>query len=324
MFQIMDKVFSLLFEEYRRIKWEYYYVGKDTTLTEKFPVVPNRDNDIAIVAFNKAIFNYLSGNQKHKHESFVLNYAYRGSFEIIIDDEERYLQQGDIYIMQPRVSHTVKYIEKNDDSIMISVFIKKELMARSMVNIMPKDGGMLDFVLRPFFDKKSMRFIIVNCDNDQLIKHHINMMLNEYVMNDICGKQLVQCAFATILGLIGRKRYFQLDKTVNSNDAVRGIIEYINQNFKDITLKSLAQIFKYNPNYLSTLIRKEAGKTFSELVRDAKLQNACFLLLNTDYSINDIAEQSGYTYVGNFYKTFRVRFGVSPSAFRNGEIAKSI
>jgi len=45
---------------------------------------------------------------------------------------------------------------------------------------------------------------------------------------------------------------------------------------------------------------------------------SCFLLLNTDYSISDIAEKIGFSHTGNFYKAFRKKFYISPNAFRSG------
>jgi len=315
----MNKIFSGLFKEYSMVKWEYYYEKDDSTQIERFPSPPDRQGyDIIIVACNKDIYNKTVGKEKHRHESFVINYAYNGCFKLILDDEERILEQGDIYIMQPYTAHVVIHPENNNDSIMITVFIKKELMVRTIASMVPKDGGMMDFVLRPFFEEKSTQFIIVNCQNDHFIKNTFNTMLYEYVLNDVCSKQLVQCALATILGLISRKRYLQLDETKKENDFARELLEYIDKHYMDITLSSVAEHFNYNPNYLSSLIRKETGKTLSELVLNAKLMKSCFLLLNTDYSISDIAEKIGFSHTGNFYKAFRKKFYISPNAFRSG------
>jgi len=58
---------------------------------------------------------------------------------------------------------------------------------------------------------------------------------------------------ATILGLISRKRYLQLDETKKENDFARELLEYIDKHYMDITLSSVAEHFNYNPNYLSSI-----------------------------------------------------------------------
>lgn len=313
----LKSVLRELFNEYKEVDWVYYSDKNDQVLTEKGPVSKRRGStDITIFAYNKEIFNYSTGRSSHRHEAFVINYAFKGRFAVRMEERECFLEQGDIYIMQPGTPHTVLYVDDIDDAVMISIFVKPDLMMRTLVHLLPKDGGMIDFVLRPFFEEQSRQFVIVNCDEDPCIKNTFRTMLIDYVTDEVCAEQLVQCSLVRILGLIARKRYQLHDKSETYSAPLRQMIQYIGQNFTDISLKAMAEHFSYNANYLSSLIRRETGQTFSDLVRNARMHNACFLLLNTDQSIDEIAECSGFGYAANFYRTFKTHFGVSPTSFR--------
>ena len=313
----LKSVLQELFDEYKEVDWVYYPSKKDQVMTEKGPVSKRHGGtDITIFAYNKEIFNYSSGRSSHRHEAFVINYAFKGRFAVRMEERECFLEQGDIYIMQPDTPHTVLYVDDIDDAVMISVFVKPELMMRTLVHLLPRDGGMIDFVLRPFFEEQSRQFVIVNCDEDPCIKNTFRTMLIDYVTDEVCAEQLVQCSLVRILGLIARKRYQLHDKSETYSVPLQRIIQYIGQHFTDITLKAVAEHFNYNANYLSSLIRRETGQTFSDLLCNARMHNACFLLLNTEQSVDEIAECSGFGYAANFYRTFKAHFGISPTAFR--------
>ena len=64
------------------------------------------------------------------------------------------------------------------------------------------------------------------------------------------------------------------------------ILQYINSHPESVTLKELAGHFSYHPNYISTLLHKETGKTFSEIVLEKRMDRAVVLLKGTTLSIN--------------------------------------
>lgn len=67
-----------------------------------------------------------------------------------------------------------------------------------------------------------------------------------------------------------------------------------------------------------TLIRhlREEGTTYQQLLDTVREELACWLLLQTDSSVEAIAERLGYEDTSNFSRTFRRWVGVTPSEFR--------
>lgn len=76
------------------------------------------------------------------------------------------------------------------------------------------------------------------------------------------------------------------------------------------------QLFHYAPEYASRFIKEATGKTFSEILTDARMKHALSLLKSTSLPISEIAFQIGYENTENFIRTFRKRYDKTPSAYR--------
>ena len=82
-----------------------------------------------------------------------------------------------------------------------------------------------------------------------------------------------------------------------------------------VTLKDIAAHFSYHPNYISSLLHQELGKTFSEIVLEKRMDRAVILLKGTTLSIEEIASMLGYSNHSNFYKAFKEYYGKTPREY---------
>ena len=62
-----------------------------------------------------------------------------------------------------------------------------------------------------------------------------------------------------------------------------------------ITLEELAERLCVTDEYLSTLIKKETGISFTETVRKMRIERIKELLLHSSLKLNQIAEMVGYS-----------------------------
>jgi AraC family transcriptional regulator, transcriptional activator of pobA len=101
---------------------------------------------------------------------------------------------------------------------------------------------------------------------------------------------------------------------------VREFQDLIEQNLKtDKKLKSVsgfADRLNTHPNHLNALCKEILGKTASELLHDSTLLQAKSLILNSDFSMKEIAYQLGYDEPNYFFRFFKKHIGVTPSEFK--------
>ena len=60
--------------------------------------------------------------------------------------------------------------------------------------------------------------------------------------------------------------------------------------------------------------------TYSEYLQNIRLKKAKTMLLETNLSVSEIAEQVGYHNKGYFYKIFTEKFGMTPAKYRENRI----
>ena len=95
------------------------------------------------------------------------------------------------------------------------------------------------------------------------------------------------------------------------------ILEMIEANYMlEIRLTDVAKHFYLSPNYLSILIKKETGLTFSKLLIQKRIALAKKMLAQTSLPIQDIMEQVGYKDYSCFIKLFKKHTGSTPYAYR--------
>ena len=63
-------------------------------------------------------------------------------------------------------------------------------------------------------------------------------------------------------------------------------------------------------------LKNLTGKTPVELIKTMRMKRACELMKETDLSIADIAEQTGFQTPGYFITVFKNHFGETPGTLR--------
>lgn len=116
--------------------------------------------------------------------------------------------------------------------------------------------------------------------------------------------------------------FFEEIRSINipaSASLVCNVLDYVKTHVTDgLVLEDVAEHFFVSPNYLSSLIRKETGKTYRQYVIEAKMDMAKQLLNDTRMRVEDIAYAIGYENYISFYNIFKKIEHVSPSEYRLG------
>jgi AraC family transcriptional regulator len=98
---------------------------------------------------------------------------------------------------------------------------------------------------------------------------------------------------------------------------LREVFEFIELNYdQNIKLKEVAQAVGYSSAYLTDLVRRLTGKTVNNWIVERRIAEASILLLETNYSVEEIALKVGYQNINHFYCQFRNRYKNTPRAWR--------
>ncbi len=98
------------------------------------------------------------------------------------------------------------------------------------------------------------------------------------------------------------------------------IIHIIQQEYdSDLSLNYIAEKLHYNPNYLSTIFRKETNTSFSDYLALFRINKAKEWLEETEMTVKEIAEKLNYNNSQNFIRSFRKFEGTTPGRYRQSK-----
>ncbi|MBQ7974278.1 MAG: helix-turn-helix transcriptional regulator [Clostridia bacterium] len=97
---------------------------------------------------------------------------------------------------------------------------------------------------------------------------------------------------------------------------VEKIEEYIRENLADATLEGLADKIGYSRFYIGPWVRSVMNMSFSQLLKKRRCEYAAKLLKETDLSVQEIIEMTGYKNESFFRKIFKDAYGSAPFEYR--------
>lgn len=99
------------------------------------------------------------------------------------------------------------------------------------------------------------------------------------------------------------------------------IITYIRSNVtsKQLCLTMVTEHFGISAPTLQKRLNASIGKTFASYVEELRMHLARHALMETDRTVQEIADEIGYSTVNSFYKAYKRYFGETPRSFRKGK-----
>ena len=93
--------------------------------------------------------------------------------------------------------------------------------------------------------------------------------------------------------------------------------DYIADNFKyDISMDEVARHIGITKSHFCRLYKKETGVNFSRALNNYRIEQAKKLLVSTDWTVTQIAFESGYNCLPYFNRIFSKFTGLSPGKYR--------
>lgn len=122
------------------------------------------------------------------------------------------------------------------------------------------------------------------------------------------------------LGTLKYLRQYRSSKTSEMDDEnmVEVSIHFMKENLeKQITLKMLTDFTGYSSSHFSMIFKQRTGQSPLSYFNLLKVQQACFMLDETDMMINQISSKLGINDPYYFSRLFTKIMGVSPKTYRN-------
>ncbi|WP_075340797.1 AraC family transcriptional regulator [Tenacibaculum agarivorans] len=165
--------------------------------------------------------------------------------------------------------------------------------------------------------------VIKNDTDKNHLKSLISMILQESRNYDKASVSLIKSLMTSILEILIRNikkgPIFEIANN-HPDERITKMLIYINEYIDQphyLKVENLAETFSMSPTYVSEFFKKQVKISLREYIIKAKLRLVEIRLLNSDYTLTEIADDLGFTDVSHLSKTFKRYVGISIRDFKN-------
>ncbi len=227
------------------------------------------------------------------------------------------LQTGDLCLMERDVVHSISPLGEED--ILLNGMVKHSYFDMYLMNRLAQSGPVAHF-LADVISHKTIhnKYMIFHTENAPMIRELMESLCCEYLEPGLCSVETVD-SYMTLL-FIQLARCYENRKENSYRESDRSymteVLRYVEDHCESCTLQETAVHFGFHPNYLSRIVRRATGLSFTDHVNQARLHRAEYLLRYSDESTTEIAAKCGWSNINQFYKKFKENYGANPGEYR--------
>lgn len=260
--------------------------------------------------------DYISdtGGIWHFHPEYELVLHLKSNGTRIVGDSIELFDRYDLVLIGDNLPHSWNYYQRSSqlpDKHGIVVRFKKETFGKEILSLFEMQG------VRELLEQAQRGICFSMGDAMKVEKSMINMVHSSGIDKII--------DFYTILGVLCKSTHrsvlcsenYKKDFDDRGNKKMADVYSYIQENYhKRVSLAKIAKVARMNKMSFSRYFKKNAGASFVEYLNKVRINKACYLLRETEYNINTISKECGFTSISNFNKTFKRVESISPREYR--------
>lgn len=251
--------------------------------------------------FDARLLKDVSTGKIHWHSHFLISVFTKNEGIQHLNNVEYHFESGTAIMMGPFDFH-YNEVKENETFDAYSIKFSYKVFNERLLNICALNHFPVICKL------KDEDYVMVKnlCDFLTKEKNNVDSKEKEILVNNIIEQLII-----LILRNSDNKNFHTV-----SDIKIRRALIYIHDNFKsDISLKNVADICHYTPNYFSSLFKKEMGVTFQNYVNNLRLEFAFNMINYANKSCTDACFESGFNSLEYFSYSFKKKYGKSPKYY---------
>jgi AraC-like DNA-binding protein len=256
------------------------------------------------------------------------SWHYHPEYEIILIEKSygiRFLgnhignfNDGDLVFISSNLPH----VWKNDKDFYAG---NKDLFVDAYVIQFMEDALKEGFFDLPEFSHIKKLFVLGR--QGVLIKGKDHKTISNLVREVVNAKGIDRLMlFIKTLDLIAKTKDFELlsspgyTSTMNSVDTERinKVMNFITDNYAaEIDIEDIARLANLSVSSFCRYLKNRTHKTFSQVLNEVRIVNACKALVTSDKTITQICYSTGYNNISHFNRQFKLITGLTAKEYKN-------
>ena len=261
--------------------------------------------------YAKRINTPYRGDDWHYHDEFELYFPMSGSGVRIIGDSMEYYGSNELVFCGSNLPHLFKTNLEDNDHDRVVVKFSKSLISQIIDNVP-------EFIkIKQLLIKSSRGILFPVSKSYSLFSDFISLS------EAVGAERIIQ--LLNILNKISSIQNFRLltsDSYKNisesrNDERLQKVINFITENFyREISLRELAEISYMTTNSFCRYFKERTNKTAFEFIREFRISQACQMIINSNKTISQICDDTGFNSFSSFNRVFKSVKGITASEFK--------
>lgn len=252
---------------------------------------------------------------EHNHDYVEIVYMYSGSKTNIVNGDTVVLNEGEILFLSQNCKH--ENLPSGDNDTAINFIVLPHFFDRALEMLGEEETLLHRFIVQCLSGENGKSsYLHFKVSHVLPVKNLVETLVWN-LLNESPDQRKIN---ENTMGLLLLQLLNHIDMIEYSRDIsglVFHVLQYVDAHFADGSLTELSDLLFYDFNTLSKQIKKLTGKTYTELVQEKRLFQACSLLKSTKLGVAEISRTIGYENISYFHRLFNKAYGMSPKKFRD-------
>ena len=279
-----------------------------STLVREMQTVTTYNKGVYILNIEFFLDKY--SNEMFRAGAFFYILVETGTAEFVIDCHSYIIGKGDMLLVAPRMS--VKLMKKSSDFGTCGLCMEPFFFDSLSIG---------NYVYKRLYNSSHTTYVLRLEDSDTVHIRKTLDLMSHYLTSDHPAEMagsLVNFLLLQITQIFHSQNVHPAGRVKHSDALFRLFRKLLAENYrKEHELQFYADSLHISQTYLSRVIRQISGKTVNNYIAEALYTDARRLLVFTDLTVKEIAEQLGFSDQSSFGKFFKKKSETSPANFRD-------
>ena len=247
----------------------------------------------------------------HWHNNIEIILVLSGEIKARVNNVEHIVYPGEILFVNSSELHETESNNKNEIEA-ITILLSYEFMKKYYPEI---DSYYFNIDEREEYSKE-IKTLMIKCAEEYKKKGQLYELKVSMLLMELFKILIENCK-------IKREKKNILIQEEKSIENVKKAIAFMEDNYElNLCLNDIAYEIGMAPTYFERFFKKNTGETFYSYLNKIRLYYSYKELINTEYSITEIALNNGFANVKSFIEVFKKEYNMTPGKYRSNLLKK--
>lgn len=251
---------------------------------------------------------------EHTHDYVEIVYMCRGATTHIVNGSTLELRAGELLLLGQNAVQEI--LPAGEEDIAVNFIIRPEFFSPTLSYLGDEETPLRRFIVDCLCGQNEAGFLHFKVSQVLPVQNLVENLLWTLISDTPNRRGINQATMGLLfLQLLNHTDLLATDSP--RQELILQVLRYVEEHYREGSLADAAALLHYDPAWLSREIKRQTGKTYTDLVQDKRLSQAGWLLKNTGKRVDEIAAAVGYENMSYFHRLFRQRCGLSPKQYRD-------